>query len=112
MSFAAGLLVSCNAIKPNPPVTIVPPPIVEVQPSFDGEEQNSGIIDYIEGKGFLITSNAAARYTELTKRFGAESIPPISEGQGLEKQVDGNFILPASFMVEFAMMSDKSKKTP
>ena len=112
MSCAAALLVSCNSFKPNPAATIIPPPIVDVQPSFDGEKQNSGIIDYIEGKGFLISSDAAARYKELTKLLGSESIPALTEGQGLIPQEDGNFILPSSFMVEFAAMNEKFKSRP
>lgn len=111
MSCVVALLASgCGTFRENPARTFVPAPIVEVQPSFDKEEQNSGLIDYVDGKGFLITSDAAARYRELTKLFGAECNPPLKEGEGLEEQAGGNYILPSSYMVEFGVMNDKFKK--
>lgn len=104
--FISLLFVGCKTTKPE---TFIPPPIVETQPSWDGEEQNSGLIDYIEGKGFLITKNAAERYRFLTKKFGQQLTPPITEGQGLEA-TEENFLLSPEYMSVFMEVSRLNKQ--
>lgn len=89
-------------------ITYVPPPIVESQPSWDGEEQNSGLIDYIEGKGFVITKNAGERYKLLTRKFGQQLTPPVVSGEGLIAH-DGNFILSPEYMSIFMEVSRLNK---
>jgi hypothetical protein len=95
--------------KSKPVQTYVPPPIVETQPSWDGEEQNSGIIDYLDGRGFLITSSAAKRYTFLTGKFGQGLTPTVSPGEGLIP--DGNnFLLSPEYMSVFMEVSRLNKQ--
>lgn len=89
--------------------TFVPPPIVEVQPSWDGNKQNSGLIDYIDGKGFVITKGAAERYTALTEKFGITLVPPVKSGEGLEPYGD-NFLLSPEHMAVFMEISRLNKK--
>lgn len=89
--------------------TIMPPPIVETQPSWDGEKQNSGLIDYIDGKGFLITKGAAERYIYLTGKFGDQLTPKITAGQGLEPY-EKNFILTPEYMSVFMEVSRLNKQ--
>lgn len=88
--------------------TIIPDPIVESQPSWDGEQQNSGLIDYIDGKGFLITKGAAERYTFLTAKFGKELTPEIEPGEGLIPE-GVNFILSPEYMEVFMEVSRRNK---
>lgn len=90
------------------PGTVTPPPIVDTQPSWDGNEQNSGILGFIDNEGFLITKNAADRYTNLTVKYGKDRNPPLSKGQGLVPKGD-NFILPNQYMVEFIAMNQLFK---
>lgn len=99
-------LVSCQSQKIE---TYVPPPIVETQPSWDGENQNSGLIDYIDGKGFLITPSAAQRYRSLTEKFGKNLTPNITFGEGLVAY-EGNFILSSEYMSAFMEMSRLNKQ--
>ena len=89
--------------------TIIPPRIVEEQPSWDENTQNSGIIDFIAGKGFLITSKALARYQSLVGLLGAREIPPILPGEGVTIEDDGKVYLTSEAAVHFVVLSDKFK---
>lgn len=86
----------CSALKEK---TIVPEKIVQKQASFDGSEQNSGLIGYTEDSGFELTSNAALRYRSLTKSFGTEPI-------GLSV-INGRNFLNEEGMVDFMNLSDR-----
>lgn len=82
--------------------------IKDSEPSFDNNEQNSGIIDFVSGKGWIITSNAAKRYNILIERYGKELMPPIERDFGLSQ--DGNFfVLTQQGMVNFALLNQKYK---
>lgn len=98
-------LISCK-VKQVP--TYIPQPIVETQPSWDGVEQNSGLIDFIEGKGFLITKSAAERYTALTAKFGKTLTPNINPGEGLIPYED-KFLLSPEYMSVFMEVSRLNK---
>jgi hypothetical protein len=99
------LLTACQT---KPVETYTPPKIVDTQPSWDGFEQNSGLIDYIDGKGFLITKGAAYRYRFLTKTLGSTLTPPIQEGEGLIPDGE-NFILSPEHMTIFMELSELNK---
>lgn len=83
--------------------------IQDSEPSFDNNEQNSGIIDFIPEKGWIITQNAANRYNILIKKYGQELSPPISENFGLSKGDDNFFILNQQGMINFALLNQKHK---
>ena len=86
----------------------MPPPIVETQPSWDGEKQNSGLLGYVDGKGFEITKGAAERYKSLTIKFGDKLNPPVKPGEGLEIFGE-NYILSAEYMSVFMEVSRLNK---
>ena len=89
--------------------TIIPPRIVEEQPSWDENTQNSGIIEYVEGKGFLITNKALTRYQSLVALLGAKEIPPILPGEGVTIEPSGKIYLTSEAAVHFVVLSDKFK---
>lgn len=89
--------------------TFIPPSIIEQQPSWDGNLQNSGLINYIEGAGFVITPNAAQRYKFLTEKFGDTLVPPIKKGQGLKK-IGKNYLLSIEYMSVFIEVSRLNKQ--
>jgi len=95
----------CSSIE-----TYVPNPLVDNVASWDQNEQNSGLIDYIDGEGFLLTQGAANRYKALTEQYGESHTPPLKRGEGLKKRGD-YFILPNEYMVEFIVMSRRHKRT-
>lgn len=99
--------VSCKTIKED---VIIKPKVevVDTTPSWDGNEQNSGIIDFVIGKGALITPRAAARYNALIVKYGQMFTPPLKVGDGLTPEGD-NFYLDNEHVVKFAEMNRKYK---
>jgi hypothetical protein len=98
---------SCSVLKTKP---VVPVFMQDVVPSWDGEEQNSGLIGYIDGKGYVLTPSAAARYSYLTEIYGKDYSPPLAKGVGLTKdEASDNYFLSTQYMVEFVVMNQKFK---
>ena len=95
---------SCAVFNTDPPT---PTFVEDTTPSWDGREQNSGIIDYTED-GILVTKNAAGRYAWLTKEYGGAHTPPIEEGMGLSEK-DGKFYMTEAAMVEFMVLNANYK---
>ena len=89
--------------------TIIPPRIVEEQPSWDENTQNSGIIEHVPGKGFLITPKALARYQALVGLLGAREIPPILPEEGINIEPDGKIYMTFEATIHFVVLSDKFK---
>lgn len=96
---------SCQTTKTQ---TVIPTNVVDVSPSWDGNEQNSGLITYIENKGFLITENAANKYTFLTEKYGEFLAPQVKKGEGL-KEEGQYFILNNQYMSIFVYLSQVHK---
>lgn len=94
-------LVSCK--------TFIPNPIIDNQPSWDGNSQNSGIVSYVEGVGFLISEQAANRYIYLSQEMGKIFNPPLKKGEGLAIHND-KYYLSNEYMVKFAIMNRKWKE--
>lgn len=108
--FASFCLSNCISVKPAPEVQVKPKiELVDSTPSWDENEQNSGIINYIDNIGWLITPRAAARYTALTKKYGSIFTPALKEGEGLVERADGKFLLNNEYIVKFAVMNRKLK---
>lgn len=101
--------VSCVHIKPVEAKTETVVEIVDTVPSWDGNEQNSGILDFIPGKGWLLTNKAAIRYMILSEKYGNMFVPALEKGEGLAQE-GANFILPQEYMVKFAVMNRENKK--
>ena len=76
--FAATLAVNASSCKTQEIKTITPVRIEKFEKSWDGNSNNSGIIDFIDGKGFLVTKKAADRYNALVSIYGKNEIPPVS----------------------------------
>lgn len=87
------------------------PVITDTSPSWDGNQQNSGVIQYIDQVGWHITEHAAARYKALSEKYGEMFLPKLKSGEGLEKQEDGTFVLKNEYMVKFILMNKKRKES-
>ena len=60
------LLSSCSSTAP---VTLVPQRVTQTQAAFDGNDQDSGIKGYEDGRGFILSDAAVLRYTKLCEKF-------------------------------------------
>lgn len=110
---ASGLMLvvnftACETAPKEPIKTIIPPRIELTQPSFDGNEQNSGILDYVDGKGFHITKTALLRYQGLVSIYGVKEIPSVDPNSGVTDNKDGTFFVSDEVIVRF--MDYTSKK--
>jgi hypothetical protein len=107
--FACWCLSNIVACKTAP--VINKPVIVDTAPSWDGNEQNSGIIEYVDGVGWRLTERAAKRYSILSEKYGSIFLPKLEKGEGLEPKDDGTYILKNEYMVKFILMTKKHKES-
>jgi len=91
------LLSSCQT---NEPTTFTPIHITQTAASFDGNEQNSGVKGFVDGKGFELTPSAAQRYIDLGIKFKEATVPILHE--------DGKLFLNKEGMVQFLELADKN----
>lgn len=107
--FLVSLGVSCSAIKPAPPiVTIIPERVEDTEISWDDQNQNGGLLDYVEGKGFEITKKALTRYNTLIFLLGKSIVPPVVENDGVTLE-NGRIFLSPEAMVNFMTLNKKFK---
>lgn len=91
--------------------TVVPPAIVDVQPSWDGNQQNSGLLGF-DADGFgLITEHARDRYNALSEIYGGHYSPPNLSGAGLsDSGTNGVIRIDKEHLVRFATMQRWKKE--
>lgn len=108
---AASLVISLflSSCKTPEIKTVIRPPVVESQPSFDENVQDSGIKSYVPGKGFEVSSHAVVRYNALIFVYGARQVPPIIENQGVIKEGD-KIYMTSQAMVDFIVLNQKFKR--
>ncbi len=103
MKFVGALLVSVflfSACKTAPkvgPKTIITERIVDSQPSWDNNVQNSGILGTVEG-GFQITQSALDRYNALIAIYGPSSVPNAVKDYGISYRGDMIVISPEALV--------------
>ena len=97
---AALLCTSCGTTR-----TVIPPPIVTTQASFDQNVANSGIL-YVDSQGFHVTKHYLARYDALAALYGSRLVPPVAAGNrdGITPEGD-HFLFTAEARGRFAMMN-------
>lgn len=93
-----GVVLGLSACS-TPPKTFLPTQIHQTEASFSGNLQNSGIVDFVEGKGFILDDSAVKRYKSLCVKFGEEVI-------GLSVEDEKNY-LNKEGMVLFLSLNDK-----
>ncbi len=97
-------LVACKTAQPIK--TIIPPRVENVEKSWDGNTQDSGIKGIVLGKGFEVSEKALARYQALVAIYGGQSIPRISADDGILTE-GGKIFMSNEAMVNFVVLSDK-----
>jgi len=83
--------------------------IKDQEASFDGNEQNSGIIDFVKEEGWLVTKRTAEKYNFLIEKYGKTITPPIEKNFGLTRKDENLYVLTQEAMVNFALMNQKYK---
>lgn len=98
----AGLLMSFTACGCT--TTITPPKIHDTQASWDGNQQNSGFIQFNEDGSALITPHARDRYNGLIDLYGGFYKPRLKHDDGLEAAGDV-WKIDAEHLVKFGTMN-------
>jgi hypothetical protein len=73
-------------------------------PSFDGAEQNSGVLSSTPA-GFLVTPHLRDRYNALVRRYGADFAPPLQVDAGLTRLGPESWEMSKQAMVNFIEMN-------
>jgi len=58
--------------------TVVPVEIRATVASFDGTNQNSGILAQLSDHGVILFTNAVQRYSILAQKYGSRCLPPVT----------------------------------
>lgn len=77
LAFAALFFVGCTN-------TVTPKPIPAQTASYDGAEQNSGLLALVPG-GALITESTRVRYNALVEIYGGEFVPVLTRNKGIRR---------------------------
>ena len=85
--------------------TVVPTPaVVPASASFDGAEQNSGIITVDTDGTFVVSSHLRDRYNALGREYGAAFVPALVPDSGLAPAGAGRWTMTPQAMANFATM--------
>ena len=98
-------------------LTVVQHPVQSSQASFDGNEQNSGVIAKIDA-GFVVSSNFRDRYNVLIDTYSNTKlqdgtplfITPIKKDFGIKPNGDGTFTLNKQGMVLMVQLSSIKRR--
>lgn len=90
-------------------IPIVPDRVSNSEISFDGNNQNAGVIDFVKGEGWRITDNAAKKYLYLSEKYGHNLRPPIEPGEGLIEKPEW-YVLTHEYMIKFAVLNQIARQ--
>lgn len=85
--------------------TVTPKPVATSEASFDGGEQNSGILKLVDG-GAIITEHARERFNALIEIYGEEFLPAIEKDRGIRPDLsDGTYFITNEALQKFILMN-------
>jgi hypothetical protein len=96
------------ALAPACTTTITPSQVPAAQASYDGAEQNSGIL-HSDTDGYVITPGARARYNALIAGYGAQWTPAIEPDYGITPYPKGRYHITNEALVKFLVMNQWRK---
>lgn len=84
--------------------TVTPDVVPSTQASFDGGQQNSGII-MSTASGFVVTDHFRARYNALILKYGGDFSPMLKPDSGIAPIGDDRWLISKQGMVDFLQMN-------
>jgi hypothetical protein len=94
----------CGFLAPACTSTVTPARVEATQASFDGTEQNSGILGTQPG-GFLVTAHFRDRFNALVADYGRAFAPALQRDEGLRPADGGCWFIDAGAMARFVRMN-------
>ncbi|AHF92485.1 hypothetical protein OPIT5_29350 [Opitutaceae bacterium TAV5] len=83
--------------------TITPTPVTPARASYDGDNQNSGVLA-IDPAGFVVTPRWRERYNLAIARYGADWRPTLAPDHGVIARTDGTFLASREAMEKAIVM--------
>lgn len=98
-------------------MTVTQKPVVSHFYSYDGNDQNSGVIAKTMD-GFKVTSHFRDRYNNLIELYGSAKldngahifIPPLTKDTGIKPNSDGTYEITAQAMTYMVQMSELQRR--
>jgi hypothetical protein len=84
--------------------TITPRVVASPAPSWDGNEQNSGIIAVLPD-GYLVTFNYRKRYNKLIELYGSKFVPALQQDDGIIRVRTDGVVIDREHAGKMALMS-------
>lgn len=85
--------------------TVIPKSATARTISFDGTEQNAGLIAFTTNGSGILTPSAAIRYNRLVLQYGTNFNPTVYPGDGLTLTSSNTFLIDPEHLVKFGTMS-------
>jgi hypothetical protein len=85
--------------------TVAPKVVVGTQASWDGGEQNSGIMAETEEHAGVVTPHFRDRYNALVEVYGGKFQPPLSRDAGVQATGTNTFLIDAQHFEYFFIMN-------
>lgn len=91
--------------------TIVPNPIHNPSPSYDGMDLNSGLIGFTTNKLMIVTEKKMYEYNLLISKYGSRLMPPITTlNYGLKPYTNNTYSLTKEALAKYFEMKAWSKE--
>lgn len=84
--------------------TTTPEPVRSEMASFDGSEQNSGVIS-VDDRGAIVTAHFRDRYNGLIAIYGKAYKPALKKDAGLLKLSDSTWLIDRQHLVKMIEMN-------
>ena len=84
--------------------TVTPDRVTSAAPSFDGNEQTSGVLS-INPNGAVVTDHFRFRYNALVSTYGRDFTPPLKADAGLTAMTAGRWLIDRQHLSQFLEMN-------
>ncbi len=84
--------------------TVTPRVVTDKVASWDGTNQNSGLLFFLADGSMAITQHARERYNGLVKIYGGRFVPPLTNDAGITL-VGTNIVMDPERVVKFSDMN-------
>ena len=93
-------LTACGTVKPER--------VTSAAASYDGNEQNSGIIS-ANANGYVVTNHFRDRYNALAAVYGRDFTVPMTADAGLQQISDSTWLIDRQHLSQFLEMNTWSR---
>jgi hypothetical protein len=84
--------------------TVTPDRIAAGAPSWDGNEQTSGVLS-LNPNGFVVTDHFRFRYNGLIATYGRDFTPPLKADAGIIAMTSGRWLIDRQHLSQFLEMN-------